>query len=147
MISPSVNIQIVQKFLLFGQMICEYFLCCQTSQITRLHDHPHCGVRTAPALIGRKQPHHHNFRTFFEHYFSIFRQVYLVVQYIFLQSKKKTFLSPIFPFLRSILLSTVHFSTKQANKEKSSLKSKKSFLEIKGVFASLDRVSNYYLPI
>ena len=63
----------------------------------RLQDHPYCGVvcgphptvRTAPALIGQKSPHHHDFRTFFEHYFSIFRQVYLVVQYIFLQSKKK----------------------------------------------------------
>ena len=92
MISPSVNIQIVQKFLLFGQMICEYFLCCQTSQITRLHDHPHCGVRcgphrtvrTAPALIGQKSPHHHNFRTFFEHYFST--QQYNT---IFSKAKKK----------------------------------------------------------
>ena len=62
--------------------------------ICRLQDHPHSGVRcgphrtvrTAPALIGQKSPHHHDFRTFFEHYF---RQVYLVVQYIFLQSKKK----------------------------------------------------------
>ena len=78
----------------------------------RLQDHPHSGVRcgphrtvrTAPALIGQKSPHHHDFRTFFEHYF---RQVYLVVQYIFLQSKKKN-LSPIFPFLRRSILLLKH---------------------------------------
>ena len=54
---------------------------------------PHRTVRIAPALIGQKSPHHHNFRTFFEHYF---RQVYLVVQYIFLQSKKKNIFEPYF---------------------------------------------------
>ena len=86
----------------------------QVCVIVRLQDHPHSGVRTAPALIGQKSPHHHDFRTFFEHYFSIFRQVSP-------KQKKKT----IFPFLRrSILLSTMHFSTKQANKEKSFLKLK-----------------------
>ena len=58
----------------------------------RLQDHPHSGVRcgphrtvrTAPALIGQKSPHHHDFRTFFEHYFQT-----------------------------SILSSTIHFSPKQ----------------------------------
>ena len=63
----------------------------QVCVIVRLQDHPHSGVRTAPALIGQKSPHHHDFRTFLEHYFSIFRQVYLVVQYIFLQKNKGGF--------------------------------------------------------
>ena len=63
----------------------------QVCVIVRLQDHPHSGVRTAPALIGQKSPHHHDFRTFFKHYFSIFRQVYLVVQYIFLQKNKGGF--------------------------------------------------------
>ena len=70
-------------------------------------------------VIGQKSPHHHDFRMFFEHYTSI-----LSSTIHFSPKQKKTFLSPIFPFLRSILLSTVHFSTKQANKEKSSLKLK-----------------------
>ena len=133
MISPSVNIQIVQKFLLFGQMICEYFLCCQTSQITRLHDHPHCGVRTAPALIGRKQPHHHNFRTFFEHYFSIFRQVYLVVQYIFLQSKKKNIFEPYFSIFEEEYTTQYYAFFYKASKQRK-------------VFSKIKQVNNNLIP-
>ena len=60
-------------------------------------------MRTAPALIGQKSPHHHDFRTFFEHYF---RQVYLVVQYIFLQSKKKiNIFEPYFSIFEKAILS------------------------------------------
>merc|ERR1711894_345057 len=48
-----------------------YFYPKWPTVLCRLQDHPHCGVvcgphrtvRTAPALMGQKCPHSHNFRT------------------------------------------------------------------------------------
>ena len=104
--------------IMYTKVIQRNWFQCTLVQI-RLHDHPHCGVRcgphrtvrTAPALKAKKLPHNHNFPTIHFNLFCLFGKKTL--KKIFPQSKKKTFLSPIFPFLRwSILLSTMHFSPK-----------------------------------